>query len=67
MASIDRMFLTSKNALTRQRSTSHLAYKSIIITSIFWLIFHIHALILPNIIQIYPMILWIVFLIQHFY
>ncbi|CAF0919432.1 unnamed protein product [Adineta ricciae] len=54
MGSIDRMLLTSRNALTRQRSTCRLAYISIIGISIFWLIFHIHALILPDIIQLYP-------------
>lgn len=54
LASIDRILLTSSNALTRQRSTPRLAYTSIIIITLFWSILHIHALILSNFVQLLP-------------
>ncbi|CAF1200302.1 unnamed protein product [Adineta ricciae] len=43
-AAIDRVFVTSRDALVRQRSTPRLAYRCIIAITLFWLIFHIHAL-----------------------
>ena len=49
LASIDRIFLTSRNARTRQRSTPRLAYISILIITILWSLFHIHALVLTTI------------------
>ncbi|CAF1135122.1 unnamed protein product [Adineta steineri] len=54
LASIDRMLVTSRNARTRQRSTTHLAYKCIICGTICWILFHIHALISFRIIEIIP-------------
>jgi hypothetical protein len=54
LASIDRILITSRNALTRQRSTRRLAYICIIIVTLFWLLFHIHAFFLPNFIQFGP-------------
>ena len=52
LASVDRILITSPDASTRQRSTPRLAYICIIIVTLFWLLFHIHALIFTNIIQI---------------
>ncbi|CAF1374932.1 unnamed protein product [Adineta steineri] len=54
LASIDRTFITSSNALTRQRSTCRLAYICIGIGTLFWILFHIHALIFTNIVQVGP-------------
>ncbi|CAF0894364.1 unnamed protein product [Adineta steineri] len=54
LASIDRVLITSHHALTRRRSTHQLARISIVIGTIFLIIFHSHALIFPNIIQIIP-------------
>jgi hypothetical protein len=54
LASIDRILITSPNALTRQRSTRRLAYTCIISVTLFWVLFHIHVLIWTNIIQIVP-------------
>ncbi|CAF1342576.1 unnamed protein product [Adineta ricciae] len=45
LASIDRVFLTSHNALIRQESTVHLAYISIVLVTLFWSIIHIHSFI----------------------
>ncbi|CAF1062744.1 unnamed protein product [Adineta steineri] len=54
LASVDRVLITSHHALTRRRSTHYLARISIVIGTIFLIIFHSHALIFPNIIQIIP-------------
>ncbi|CAF1152433.1 unnamed protein product [Rotaria sordida] len=54
LASIDRILITSSNALTRQRSTRRLAYLCIIIGTLFWALFHIHALIASSITQLAP-------------
>jgi len=54
LASIDRILITSPNALTRQRSTRRLAYTCIISVTLFWVLFHVHTLILTNIIQLAP-------------
>ena len=54
LASIDRILLTSSNALTRQRSTPRLAYTCIIVTTLCWSFLHIHTLILTNIVQLLP-------------
>ena len=48
LASIDRIFVTSRNALTRQRSTNRLAWICIISVAIFWILFHSHTLVLVN-------------------
>ena len=53
-ASIDRILITSPDALTRQRSTQRLAYKCIIGGLLFWVIFHSYALVFVNIIQFTP-------------
>ncbi|UJR17516.1 hypothetical protein I4U23_004411 [Adineta vaga] len=53
-ATIDRILLTSRNALTRQRSTPRLAYLCISIITVFWLIFHSHALFYTIIIETLP-------------
>ncbi|CAF1200559.1 unnamed protein product [Adineta ricciae] len=50
-AAIDRVFVTSRDALVRQRSTPRLAYLCIIVITLFWLIFHIHALVFTVIID----------------
>ncbi|UJR19380.1 hypothetical protein I4U23_022510 [Adineta vaga] len=54
LASIDRVLITSQNALTRQKSTARLAYISIIIVTIFWSIVHCHSLIFMNLVPIGP-------------
>ncbi|CAF2646682.1 unnamed protein product [Rotaria sp. Silwood2] len=51
-ASIDRVFVTSPNASTRQRSTLHFSYFCIIGGTIFWMLFHSHSLVFTNITQI---------------
>lgn len=51
LASIDRLLITSSNALTRQRSTRRFALISVIMVTLFWLLCHIHTLIFTNIIQ----------------
>lgn len=52
MASIDGVLISSSNALTRRRSTYRLAFKCIIIDSIFWIVFHCHTLFLTDIVEI---------------
>ena len=54
LASIDRILITSRNALTRQRSTVRLAYICIITVTLFWVFFHIHALFLSTWVQTGP-------------
>ena len=54
LASVDRVLITSRNALTRQRSTTRLAYASVSIITLFWVLLHIHALILTNITEVTP-------------
>ena len=44
LASIDRILLTSRHALTRQRSTSRLAYVTIMSVTLFWLLVQSHTL-----------------------
>jgi hypothetical protein len=52
MASIDRILITSSNLFTRRRSTRRLAHFVIISGTLFWMLFHIHALFFVNILQI---------------
>ena len=54
MASIDRILITSSNALIRQRSTHNFAYVCIAIETLFWTLVHCHILILANIGQFGP-------------
>lgn len=54
LASIDRILITSPNARTRQRSTPRLAYLSIIGVTFIWLLAHIHALVLTDLLQVGP-------------
>jgi len=54
LASIDRILVTSRNVHTRQRSTRRLAYLCLIIGTLFWAIFHCHALIFTEIIEQSP-------------
>ncbi|UJR12670.1 hypothetical protein I4U23_016844 [Adineta vaga] len=54
LASIDRTLITSPNAHIRKISTRRLVIISMIIIAIFWLICHIHALILMEILQYGP-------------
>jgi hypothetical protein len=54
LASIDRILVSSPNALTRQRSTQRFAYLCIFIGTLFWASFHCHALIFTNIVQLGP-------------
>ncbi|CAF1289525.1 unnamed protein product [Rotaria sp. Silwood1] len=50
LASIDRMCVTSPNAFVRSRSNNYFAYKSIIIGTLFCMIFSSHALIFQEIV-----------------
>ncbi|CAF0863042.1 unnamed protein product [Adineta steineri] len=54
LASIDRVLVTSSNARTRQKSTRHLAHICIGCGTLFWMLFHCHALILMDIQEIAP-------------
>ena len=54
LASIDRLLLSSQNVDTRLYSSKRLAYFSISISTLFWVIFYIHALIKVDIFQSYP-------------
>jgi hypothetical protein len=54
LASIDRILITSPNALTRRKSTLRLAYICIASGTLFWALFHIHALIFGTILQLGP-------------
>jgi hypothetical protein len=54
LASIDRILVTSRNALTRQRSTRRFAYLCLIVGTLFCALFHSHALMFTNIIQLGP-------------
>ncbi|CAF4564400.1 unnamed protein product, partial [Rotaria sp. Silwood2] len=52
LASIDRVFVTSPNASTRQRSTLRFSYFCIIGGTIVWMLFHSPSLVFTNITQI---------------
>ncbi|CAF1269518.1 unnamed protein product [Adineta steineri] len=54
LASIDRILVTSQDALVRQKSTRRLALLSVIGGTLFWTLFQSHALVLTNIIQVGP-------------
>ena len=54
LASVDRVLITSRNARTRERSTIRLTYLCIGIVSLFWVLIHIHALVLPSFITPSP-------------
>ncbi|CAF1194345.1 unnamed protein product [Adineta steineri] len=54
LASIDRILITSPNALTRQRSTLRLTYICIIGITLFWLLAHMHTLFLTRIVEPVP-------------
>ena len=54
LISIDRSLVTSPNARTRQLSTRRLAYVCLTIGTVFWLVFHSHAIIFGTILQMGP-------------
>ena len=54
LASIDRIFITSPNAVTRRRSTRRLAYLCVVTGTLFWALFHSHILIVSNITHFGP-------------
>jgi hypothetical protein len=54
LASIERTLVTSRNATTRKRSSRRLVVISMIILALFWVLFHIHALIYTDILQLGP-------------
>ncbi|CAF0746150.1 unnamed protein product [Adineta steineri] len=54
LASIDRTLITSSNVRIRQWSNTHFIYKCLLFLTLFWTLFHIHALLYTNIIQIEP-------------
>ncbi|UJR11520.1 hypothetical protein I4U23_015701 [Adineta vaga] len=49
LASIDRVLVTSPNALLRQRSTRRLAFVCLLSGTLFWMLFHSHTLFLIDI------------------
>jgi hypothetical protein len=53
-ASIDRVLVTSRNARTRKRSTHRLAYMSIGINTIIWILIQIHVVFFVNILEVEP-------------
>ena len=54
LASIDRVLLTSRHALTRQRSTLRLAYVCILCVTLFWLCAQTHTLAFCHIFTLGP-------------
>jgi len=54
LASIDRILITSPNAGIRKLSTRRLITISMISIAVFWMVFHIHALIFTEILQFGP-------------
>ena len=54
LASIDRILITSPNAVTRRKSTRRLAYISIAAVTIFWVCAHSYNLIVPQLIEVAP-------------
>jgi hypothetical protein len=54
LTSVDRIFVTSSNAVTRQRSTHRLAYWSIAGGTLFISLYYIHLLVLVDIYELYP-------------
>jgi hypothetical protein len=54
LASIDRLLISSQNIDTRLYSSKRLAYFSISISTVFWIVFNIHVLIKANIQQFTP-------------
>ncbi len=54
IASIDRLLISSENVDTRLYSSKRLAYFSMSISTLFWIIFYFHALIKINVHQISP-------------
>ena len=56
LASIDRLLISSQNVETRLYSSRRLAYLLISISTVFWLIFFIHALIKFDLQQVSPFV-----------
>ena len=54
LASIDRVLVTSLNARTRRRSTCKLSAAAIFLVTLFWVSFHIPALVFTDLIEIGP-------------
>ena len=54
LASIDRIIITSPNAITRQRSTRRAAILSLTIITSFWMVGHMHIFFFVDIIQFGP-------------
>ncbi|UJR32701.1 hypothetical protein I4U23_020160 [Adineta vaga] len=54
LATIDRLLISSQNVNTRLYSSKRLAYFSISISTVFWLVFNLHIIIKTNMQQLYP-------------
>jgi len=54
LASVDRLLISSQNVDTRLYSSKRLAYFSISLSTLFWMIFSIHTLIKVSIYEVYP-------------
>ena len=67
LASIDRLLISSQNIDTRLYSSKRLAYFSISISTLFWLIFYSHVLFKTDIQEIYPSVFVCYYDISGFY
>lgn len=54
LASVDRAMITSPDARTRQRSTVKFALISVARVTLFWLIFHLHAIVMSGLVSFGP-------------
>ena len=52
LLSIDRLLISSSSASIRRLSTHRLAYRSILIVTLFWILFHIHAFLFTKVINL---------------
>ena len=52
LLSIDRLLISSSSATVRGLSTHKLAYRSILIVTLFWILFHIHAFLFTKVIDL---------------
>jgi len=66
-ASVDRLLISSQNVDTRLYSSKRLAYLSVSISTIFWMVFNIHLLIKVNIQELYPNVFYCFYDFSHIY
>ena len=56
LACIDRLLISSQNVETRMYSSKRLAYFSVTLTTLFWVVFNVHTLVMVHIQEIGPSI-----------